>query len=95
MNTKIWNSLSPLHRLRPGLAALGLLSFQLTLTAVTIVEDSTSTAPIIVFADAPQPTLQAANELADYIEKISGARPEVITGEPETLPESATWGRAH
>ena len=48
-------------------------------------------APIVVFQDAPPRTRDAAVTLADYIEKISGARPDVLDGEPRPLPERAIW----
>jgi hypothetical protein len=48
-------------------------------------------APIIVFKDAPTRTRDAAVTLAEYIEKISGVKPEVIDGEPQPLPERAIW----
>ena len=56
-----------------------------------LVKDGVSLAPIVVFEGAPPFTLRAAEELAQYIEKISGARPEVIVGEPDILPQSAIW----
>jgi len=58
---------------------------------VVLVKEGVSQAPIILFADAPPYTQQAAEELADYIEKTSGARPEIIQGEPEQMPETAIW----
>ncbi|MEQ8785761.1 MAG: DUF4838 domain-containing protein [Pirellulaceae bacterium] len=58
---------------------------------LVLVEKGVSRAPIIVFDDAPPLTRQAAAELADYIEKISGARPEVIEGEPKAVPRHAIW----
>lgn len=58
---------------------------------VVLVEDGVSLAPIIVYAEAPPRTVAAAEELADYLEKISGARPEVIIGTPEEVPGSAIW----
>jgi len=48
-------------------------------------------APIIVSKDAPPFTREAAGVLADYVEKISGSRPEVIAGEPRELPDRAVW----
>ncbi len=48
-------------------------------------------APLVLFADAPPLTRKAAVELADYIEKTCGARPEVIDGDPKPLPERAIW----
>jgi len=56
-----------------------------------LVERGMSRAPIVVFADAPPMTRRAADELAQYIEKISGARPAVLEGEPRPLPERAIW----
>ena len=58
---------------------------------LTLVKDGVSLAPIVVFEDAPPFTRRAAEELAEYIEKVSGARPEVIEGVPDPLPKSAIW----
>ena len=58
---------------------------------LVLVEDGVSRAPIIVFDGAPPYTREAAVVLADYVEKISGARPEVIDGEPQVLPDRAIW----
>lgn len=48
-------------------------------------------APIIVSKGAPPRTRDAAMTLANCIEKISGARPAVMDGEPQPLPERAVW----
>lgn len=56
-----------------------------------LVKEGVALAPIVVFENAPPYTRQAAEELAAYIEKVSGARPEVIEGEPDPLPEHAIW----
>jgi hypothetical protein len=48
-------------------------------------------APIVVFKDAPPRTRDAAVALAEYVEKISSQKPEVIEGEPSPLPERAIW----
>ncbi|MCA1808813.1 MAG: hypothetical protein LC725_05080, partial [Lentisphaerae bacterium] len=58
---------------------------------LVLVEDGRSVAPIVVFENAPPLTRQAAEELAYYIEKTSGARPEVIQGQPAPLPDKAIW----
>jgi len=55
------------------------------------VRDAISQAPIVVFKDAPPYTRRAADELAEYIEKISGAKPKVVEGEPEPVPTHAIW----
>lgn len=64
---------------------------QLKGAPVTIVKDGASAAPIIVFADAPPMIVQAAQELATYIEKTSGAKPEIINGLPNPIPATAIW----
>ncbi|MFC1453883.1 DUF4838 domain-containing protein [Verrucomicrobiota bacterium] len=58
---------------------------------MVLVKDGVSLAPIVVFKNAPPYTRGAADELAEYIEKISGAKPEVIEGLPDPLPEQAIW----
>ncbi len=58
---------------------------------ITLVQDGESLAPVVIFDDAPPLTMLAAEELAEYIEKISGARPEVIEGQPSPLPDTAIW----
>ncbi|MFA7160053.1 MAG: hypothetical protein WC299_12185, partial [Kiritimatiellia bacterium] len=50
-----------------------------------------SLAPVIIFSNAPPYTRQAADELAAYIEKTGGARPQVIEGLPDPVPEHAVW----
>ena len=58
---------------------------------LVLVEEGVSLAPIIVFKDAPPRTRQAADELAAYIEKVGGAKPTIIEGMPDPLPEKAIW----
>lgn len=58
---------------------------------LVLVEEGVAKAPIVVFGDAPPKTRQAADELAEYIEKTTGARPDVIEGQPDPLPECAIW----
>ena len=48
-------------------------------------------APLVLFDDAPPKTLEAAVELADYVEKVCGQRPELVEGTPQPLPERAVW----
>ncbi len=56
-----------------------------------LVAKDTPPAPIVVFEGAPPRTRDAAESLANYIEKISGQKPEIIEGEPSPLPERAIW----
>lgn len=56
-----------------------------------LVENGASPAPVVVFKDAPPRTRSAAVELCDYVGKVSGARPKLIEGEPETIPPRAIW----
>jgi|GEM_PF-581001 len=58
---------------------------------LALVAGGKSLAPIVVPKDAPHFTRQAADTLAEYIEKVSGARPEVIAGTPDPMPEQAIW----
>ena len=54
---------------------------------LVLVDEGVSLAPIVLAADVGPDTRRAADELAGYIEKISGARPEVLEGEPDPLPD--------
>ena len=56
-----------------------------------LVSKDTPPAPIFVFKDAPPRTRDAAVTLAEYIEKVSGVRPAVIDGEPDSVPDRAIW----
>jgi hypothetical protein len=58
---------------------------------VVLVEDGRSLAPIVLFEGAPPFVRQAAEELAGYIEKSTGVRPEIIEGQPDPLPGRAIW----
>jgi len=58
---------------------------------LVLVEDGVGQAPIVVFDGAPPYTRQAADELAGYMGKVSGARPKVIEGEPDPVPEHGIW----
>ena len=58
---------------------------------LVIVKDGVSLAPIVTVEGAPPYTREAAGELAVYIEKISGAKPEIIKGAPAPVPEHAIW----
>lgn len=58
---------------------------------LVLADEGESLAPIIVFRGAPPATRRAADELATYIEKISGAQPRVIEGEPKPVPPHAIW----
>jgi len=58
---------------------------------LVLVENGVSRAPIVVFDGVPPYTRRAVDELAEYIEKISGAKPKVIEGQPDSIPERAIW----
>ncbi len=58
---------------------------------LVLVDKGVSLAPIIVFSNAPPMTRHAADELAAYIEKVGGAKPQVIEGLPDPVPEHAIW----
>ncbi|MCA1809494.1 MAG: DUF4838 domain-containing protein [Kiritimatiellia bacterium] len=56
-----------------------------------LVRDGQAPVPVVIFENAPPMTRQAAEELADYIEKTGGVRPVVIEGKPDPLPQHAIW----
>ncbi|MCL4195496.1 MAG: DUF4838 domain-containing protein, partial [Thermoguttaceae bacterium] len=77
----------------PSLLAVLLLGPVTALHAAefVLVAEDTPPAPIVVFNNAPPRTRDAAVTLAEYIEKISGARPAIVDGEPSPVPERAVW----
>ncbi|MBL9144616.1 MAG: DUF4838 domain-containing protein [Verrucomicrobiaceae bacterium] len=70
-----------------------LLIFATNLCAADLVLASKDSppVPIIVYADAPPRTREAAQVLAAYIEKISGKKPFVLLGASSPAPDSAIW----
>lgn len=58
---------------------------------LVLVKHGIAPLPIVVFENAPPFTRRAANELALYIEKTTGSRPQVIEGQPDPIPASAIW----
>ncbi len=58
---------------------------------LTIVRDRAAPIPIVVFEKAPPYTRAAADTLAEYVEKASGARPRILEGRPDPMPEHAIW----
>ena len=58
---------------------------------LVLVERGVSRAPIVVAEGAAPSARRAAKELAGYIEKTSGARPEVLEGAPDPAPKHAIW----
>jgi hypothetical protein len=72
-------------------AASGLIAAASDATKLALVKDGSNPLPVIVPAESPPMTLQAAKDLATYIQKISGARPEVIEGLPDPVPSHAIW----
>ena len=59
-----------------------------------LVDKGTPPAPIIVSKDASPRTRDAAVTLAEYIEKISGAKPAVMDGETQPVPERGDLDRS-
>ncbi len=58
---------------------------------LVLASKDTPPVPIIVYADAPPRTREAAEVLAGYIEKISGKKPLVMLGASSPAPDSAIW----
>lgn len=57
---------------------------------LVLVEGGASRAVIVVCDEAPPSARRAVGELCDYIEKISGARLDVLASVPE--PRDLGWG---
>ena len=57
---------------------------------LVMVEDSKTAIPIVISDIESEETLRAVSDLAEYILKISGVRPEVITN-PVSIPKNAVW----
>jgi hypothetical protein len=57
---------------------------------LVLAEKGRSQIPIVLAGNASEATRRAGKDLAEYIRKISGARPEVISV-PERPPERAVW----
>ncbi|MFA7160206.1 MAG: hypothetical protein WC299_12980, partial [Kiritimatiellia bacterium] len=56
-----------------------------------LADGGASLVPIILPGDPSLFTRMAAADLAEYIGKISGAKPEIIEGLPDPVPEHAIW----
>ncbi len=56
-----------------------------------IFRDGVCVVPIIVHADVTPITLEAVNDLADHLERVGGARPEILVGNVDPLPDAAIW----
>jgi hypothetical protein len=81
-------------RIRMLAASLGMASLALSATGrqMVWVAEGMPPAPIIVSTNDPTgEVLKSAQDLAGYVEKISGQRPEVLQRVPEPLPERAVW----
>ncbi len=58
---------------------------------MVLVENSASLAPIILPENPTFFTKIAANDLAEYIGKVGGVKPQIIEGVPDPVPEHAIW----
>ena len=74
-----------------ALSFSALLSTELSAAEFVLVDPTAKPAPIVVHENAPPFTREAAGVLADYVEKISGLRPELIESTPESTPKRAIW----
>ncbi|HPN84928.1 MAG TPA: DUF4838 domain-containing protein, partial [Victivallales bacterium] len=74
-----------------GLALIAISSFAQATGTLTLVKNGANPLPIILVQDAPPYLVRATDELADYIQKISGAKPEILKGLPNPIPASAIW----
>lgn len=62
---------------------------------LTLVSEYGGAIPIITKPKFPPRTKDCVNELADYIEKISGKRPEILFKVPNPIPKKAIWVGIH
>ncbi len=60
-------------------------------TKIVLVANGRNLAPIILPAESTMFTKIAAADLAEYIGKVGGAKPEVLEGLPTPVPEHAIW----
>lgn len=74
-------------------AGVGVVSLTSCMTGqMVMVEEGKAPAPIIVPSEDPTgEVLKSAQDLARYVEAISGQLPEVMQGTPQPLPERAVW----
>lgn len=68
-----------------------LLSGAATGAELVLVSKEAVPIPILVPADSPPRTREAAETLAQYVEKISGKKPFVVLGVPSITPDGAIW----
>lgn len=61
------------------------------LTKLVLVANGKSLAPIILPTEPTMFTKLAAADLAEYIGKVSGVKPEILEGPPNPIPEHAIW----
>lgn len=72
------------------LLAFAIFSLSCRRNELVLTDGGRSAIPIVIADDAGEATRQAAFDLAVYIEKVSGATPEVLNASDE-LPEQAIW----
>ncbi len=85
-------------RIKRGLACMAMIGLGIGVAVgaeMLLVEKGISKVPIMVAADAPAATTQAVDDLARYLEKISGAKLEILVGAVDPTPESAIWVGSH
>lgn len=76
------------EKVNPKKEEASAISFQ----AKQVVEGTNFTnAPIILPKENTPLMVDAAEELADYIQKICGKKPEIIEGAPSAIPSKAIW----
>ncbi len=78
-----------------GFAMIGLGIRIVSGAEMLLVEKGVSQMPIIVAADASAATTNAAQELSAYIQKIAGAKLQILVGPVNPTPERAIWIGIH
>jgi hypothetical protein len=82
---KLW------HRTLLAVFAVVLVVARVDAADLVLVSKNVAPAPIVVPQDAPPRTKEAAAELARCLEKMSGAKFEVMEGVPAPVPARAIW----
>lgn len=68
-----------------------LVSLEVQVDKFVMVDKGIADIPVILYKDAPPRTVEATKELINYIYKISGAKLQLIIGEPKVIPLKAIW----
>lgn len=81
--------MKPFHTLISALLLAPLVGIQAA--ELVLIENGKGLGPIILPAESTMFTKIAAQDLAEYIGKVGGVKPEILEGLPNPVPEHAIW----